>query len=42
MVRNDELERATTVLAAIVECELDFFRRSGDPLARMLPSRADP
>jgi guanylate kinase len=42
MVRNDELERATTVLAAIVDCELDLFRKTGDPLARMLPSRADP
>jgi guanylate kinase len=42
MVRNDELERATTVLAAIVGCELHFFRKTGNPLARMLPSRADP
>jgi guanylate kinase len=42
MVRNDELERATTVLAAIVDCELGLFRKTGDPLARMLPSRADP
>jgi guanylate kinase len=42
MVRNDDLERATTALAALVECELDFFRKTGDPLARMLPSKANP
>ena len=41
MVRNDDLERATTALAAIVECELDLSRETGDPLARMLPSRAN-
>jgi guanylate kinase len=41
MVRNDDLERATAALAAVVECEL-AFRESGDPLARMLPSREHP
>ena len=34
MVRNDDLERATTALAALVECELQLARRIGDPLAR--------
>jgi len=42
MVRNDDVERATTALAAVVECELELVRAPGDPLARMLPSRADP
>jgi hypothetical protein len=28
MVRNDDLERATAALAALVECELDFGARS--------------
>jgi guanylate kinase len=42
MVRNDDVERATSALAAIVDCELDFSRKTGDPLARMLPSREDP
>jgi guanylate kinase len=34
MVRNDELERATSALAALVDCELNLFRKMGDPLAR--------
>jgi len=42
MVRNDELERATAALAAIVDCELDLFGKTGDPHARMLPSQVDP
>jgi guanylate kinase len=42
MVRNDDLERATSALAAIVGCELDLFRGTRGPLARMLPSRATP
>ena len=42
MVRNDDVERATTALAAIVDCELNVSRKTGDPLARMLPSRASP
>jgi guanylate kinase len=41
MVRNDDLERASTALAALVECEL-ALRKTGDPLARMLPSRKHP
>ena len=41
MVRNDDVERATTALAAVVDCELSLSRKTGDPLARMLPSRAD-
>ena len=42
MVRNDDVERATSALAAVVDCELGFLRKTGDPLARMLPSRANP
>jgi len=39
MVRNDELERATTALAALVDCELGSYRATGDPLAQ-IPRRA--
>lgn len=42
MVRNDDLGRATAALAAIVDCELRLFRKTGDTLARMLPSRGNP
>jgi guanylate kinase len=31
MVRNDDLERATAALAAIVECELELSERSAPP-----------
>jgi len=41
MVRNDDLERATEALAALVECELDLARRTGSLLARLLPSRGE-
>lgn len=42
MVRNDDVERATTALAAVVDCELNLSRKTGDPLARMLPSQTSP
>jgi guanylate kinase len=44
MVRNDDLERASAALAAIVDCEVALvsLRETGDPLARMLPSREHP
>ncbi|HET6624111.1 MAG TPA: guanylate kinase [Gaiellaceae bacterium] len=42
MVRNDDVERATTALAAVVDCELNLSRKTGDPLARMLPSQTRP
>lgn len=42
MVRNDDVERATTALAAVVDCELNLSRKTGDPLARMLPSQTNP
>jgi guanylate kinase len=41
MVRNDDLERATAALAALVECELDLARRAGGLLARTLASGGD-
>ena len=35
MVRNDDIERATRALAALVECEAEFSRKAGNPLARV-------
>jgi len=42
MVRNDDIERATAALAALVECEADFSRNTGNPLARNSRSRRTP
>ena len=42
MVRNDDLERATAALAALVECEAGFLRKSGNPPARSFRSREGP
>ena len=42
MVRNDDLERATTALTAIVDCELQRARETEDPLARAAPSPVSP
>jgi guanylate kinase len=42
MVRNDDLERATSALAALVECETQFSHRAGNPLARSSQPRVDP
>ena len=42
MVRNDHIERATAALAALVECEADSSRKTGNPLARSSRSRRAP
>jgi guanylate kinase len=42
MVRNDDIERATAALAALVECEADYSRKTGNPLARNSRSRRTP
>ncbi len=39
MVRNDDIERATSALTALVDCELQLARGTGDPLARALRRR---